>query len=483
MKAYGNIAPLNVQVVREFRGMDNRDSFNIPNEVSTWIHECTTEYYPIIRTRSSANSLGTLNFSNGNGLGAWKNTQMTVVVDGVWKRYDGGSVWTNIQTGLSTSAYCSFCNFQGNLSGIHLLMANGVDPVKKYDGTTVNNLANAPSGIQFIDAHDNRVYGATGNTIYYSGLRKPEDWTTLNDAGSIVVESANGETIVGIRAGLQHLLVFKNNSMYELYGTGPSNFRLIQVSDEIGIVNHRASVTLNGVVYFLHSKGFYRYTGGSQPDKTFSEPIQEIIKNASSLSDYSVVGTDGRFIYVSFYCPGYTGETNQNILMQYNPEKNVWCNFFSKRGEFRDFELMNDEMYGLCGQSVPFSSVIIFGRNTTTDSFNGTSSDIIGTIVTKAFNASLLSQNSRYVRLFISFISYSSNSVTVSYKTSMFNSITYGWTSVGTLSDNTGQLATGRLILPMDALQNKKYIKLRFDLAPDTRIIEYAFEVVGKPLV
>lgn len=484
MKAYGNIAPLNVQVIRDFKGMDNRNQFTMPDNVSTWLHNCTTEFYPEIRVRNGISTVGyaTISGSYGNGITTWKNSELNVIMSGTWKKYDGVSAWTTVTSGLSATAYCSFCNFQGNLAAINLLMANGVDAVKKYNGTTVSNLSGAPSGIAYIDAHDNRVYGATGNTIYFSALRKPEDWTTVDDAGSIVVESANGETIKGIRAGLQHLIVFKSNSMYELFGTGPANFRLIQVSDEIGIVNHRCSVTLNGVVYFLHSKGFYRYTGGSQPDKSFSQPIQQIIDNCYFGDEYNAVGTDGKFIYVSLYCPSYTSEsTYNNLLLQYNVEQGLWSNYYAYSTSLSDFEVMDGVIYGTSGSNG--GRVLKLNNGGTSDTFSGTSTVVTASMITKPFNYQLLAQKSRYVRLFISYVSSTSNSITIYYKSAIDNSRTSGWTSLTTVSDTTGQLVTARIVLPNSSIQENKYLKLRFDMVGNTRIIDYAFELLGKPLV
>lgn len=61
---------------------------------------------------------------------------------GVYKLNNG--TWTTVLSGLDTSAEWSFCNFQGNLSGINLIGANGVDPIKRYDGNTAQNLSGAP---------------------------------------------------------------------------------------------------------------------------------------------------------------------------------------------------------------------------------------------------------------------------------------------------------------------------------------------------
>lgn len=479
MKAYGDIAPLNVKVIRDFKGMDRRGIFNIPENSFAWLYDITTEYYPEIRTRKGVYTTGSITGSVANGLGSWKNSELHCVMSGNWQKYNG-TTWTSIASGLNSSAYCSFTNFQGNLAAINLLMANGVDPVKKYDGTTVSNLLNAPSGITYIDSHDNRVYGAAGNTVYFSALRKPEDWTTVNDAGSITVESPDGESIIGIRSGLQHLLIFKPNSMYELYGTGPANYRLVQVSEEVGIQNHRCSVTLNGMVYFLHRTGFYRYSGGSQPDKSFSQHIQPLIDRMSTTASYGAVGTDGNCIYVTIYSQGT--DSNPFYTLQFNPQYGLWSVYFRRAGstyiDFKDFEFMNGKFYGLYdGQVLDMKSS--FSQDRISNSL--APSSIFGIVITRAINANALFGSSRYLRLFYSYISTALPSVQIYMKTEVDDSES-NWTFYTSDTNPIGQLVNARYVFPNDTFQKNKYILLKFNLGVETRLIDIGFETIGKPL-
>src|SRR5690606_7925541 len=140
------------------------------------------------------------------GMGVWKDTELHAAFnDGTWRRFNGTS-WDQLASGLNTTARCDFTNFKGNLSEISIMMSNGVDPVKYYDGTSVKDLQNAPEKSQFIEQHDNRVYLAKENTVFFSALSKSQDWTSVNDAGEITMESSSGEKITAIIAGPKRLV-------------------------------------------------------------------------------------------------------------------------------------------------------------------------------------------------------------------------------------------------------------------------------------
>ena len=50
MKAFGDIAPLNVQVIRNFTGVDNRSLFNIDDTKSYLQNNMTADYFPLMNT-------------------------------------------------------------------------------------------------------------------------------------------------------------------------------------------------------------------------------------------------------------------------------------------------------------------------------------------------------------------------------------------------------------------------------------------------
>ena len=113
---------------------------------------------PAAKVRTGFTKLGTL-VAPVMGIALYKENQLNVISGGVWKRWNGSS-WNDIASGLSNSAKWNFTNFKGNFSDVALIASNGVDAVKVYDGTTITNLENAPTGLNFVTSHENRLYGA-----------------------------------------------------------------------------------------------------------------------------------------------------------------------------------------------------------------------------------------------------------------------------------------------------------------------------------
>ena len=67
----------------------------------------------------------------------------------------------------------------------------------------------------------------------FCGLNKIDDWSTANDAGSIDVTRAYGP-ITALTEFRDFVTAFTEYSMHVLYGTGPTNYNLADVSSEDG---------------------------------------------------------------------------------------------------------------------------------------------------------------------------------------------------------------------------------------------------------
>lgn len=313
-----NIGPIN-----KFLGVNTIDPFNAPIGSATSIKNLTAAggVAPALATRPAFDD-GWANFgASCAGLGLRLNTELHAVAGGTWRKYDGSS-WSNVLTGLDTTARWSFTNFKGNLSAINLIGVNGVDAARKYDGSTVSTLAGVPAGITFkmIDQHDNRLYASDGKAVYFCALRKPEDWTTIDEAGSIQIETNTGEDVSAIRAGMKHLMVFKRNMFSELWGTGPHNYTLQQIS-ETGAVGLNAVTVHDEAAYWIHDSGAYRYTGGL-PRKDFCLPVMGYFQKMNRTAAPNACATSSKDAVI-FSIPTGVSTTNDTTL-EYLPDFGVW---------------------------------------------------------------------------------------------------------------------------------------------------------------
>jgi hypothetical protein len=267
------------KVIRQFDGYNGLNAFSIKDEHGTKSLNLGTKRYPALSVRDGyIRVVPTGSILPIDGIGV-RGSELHAIQGGTWYRYTNTNTTVTMKTGLSIGNKWSFVNFKGNLANNSVLASNGVDKALKYDGTSVTEISGIPDKANYICTHDNRVYCAVDYTIYFSALRKPEDWTTVNDSGSIVVETADGKNITGLVAGSTHVTIFKNKSIHELYGTNPSNFQLKVVTDNLGSPTGNSAQVMNGVIIFLGNDGIYQYSGGSQPSSDFAMQVKDIVKS------------------------------------------------------------------------------------------------------------------------------------------------------------------------------------------------------------
>lgn len=372
-------------VQREFRGINTLDPFSIDSAFATEVKNLTSSKYPAASTRPGYSVLKTQGTTKVLGMGVWKDRELHVVFnDGTWHRLKDGT-WTQLLSGLNTSATWYFTNFKGGFADINLIATNGVDAPKRYDGTSVTNLGGAPATLNYIEQHDNRLYGMVSNILYFSELSVGTNWTTTSgndsDPGQIVIENAEGETVNGLLGGAGHIVIFQPSDVFELYGTSPSDYRKIPAADDIGLANGRCRTVLDAVIYFMGRGGIYAYSGGARPNKLFSRPVQKYI-DALSTTDLAncSMGTDGRYLYV--YIPGK--------ILEFNPEFGTWY----------VWEDISAACFARVGSSFYVGDtsgrVLLIGGETD----NGTA--ISGYWISKVFASETLVQVIRWIRAWVS---------------------------------------------------------------------------------
>lgn len=173
----------------------------------------------------------------------------------------------------------------------HLVETNGSEPPMEFDNTTwtlINTWRSAFSGFPFptmLEKHKNRLFLAdpTSNLTWsHSGDEK------LYEADSEApIFPQDGGNTVAIKSFSNSLMVFKDNGLvYQVYGEfnqdvvgAPTNIRLIDVPDNIGIIAGRTVVRNDdGQLYFMAETGFYTINMYMQVVKV-SWDIQPTIQN------------------------------------------------------------------------------------------------------------------------------------------------------------------------------------------------------------
>ena len=456
------------QSLRMFKGVSTLDPLSMDKSYSPQLKNLSGSGFPGLQTRPGYTALGAALTGRILGLGVWKDQQLHAAANGVWSKWNG-TTWDTLGSSLNTSAMWSFCNFQGNFADINLLGANGVNAVKKWDGTTLTDLSGAPAEAKYIDQHDNRVYVAKKNagtnnynTVAFSALRKATDWTTLDDAGEIVVETDNGEEINGLKAGNRHLLIFKPSSVHELWGTNPLNYQRETVATDIGLLSNQCAVVIQGTVYWMDRNSAYLY-GGARPRKDFALPVKGYYDNMNpaALSKASA-GTDGTNLYLSIPSTG----TEADTVLEYDTQYQVW--YVWKDLTPTLFANMAGDWY--LGDSL--GRVLKMGGSTD----NG--AVINYEWVSSPFGGGSLAQRLQWYRMWYVADVPAGSSMNVYLSKSAEGDV--DWTLVKSVSAN--ELQSGRIIIPINTVANANWVRVKFAGSGPMKITEFDYQQRELPM-
>lgn len=461
------VAP--THILREFRGINKLDQFSIADEFATDMKNLTSDKYPAFSTRSGYSLLGSAFANPILGLASWKNSELHAVSNGSWYRFTSGSWGSALVSGLSSSADWSFTNFKGNLPVINLIGANGVDAARRYTGTSVVTLTDAPSNANYITTYSNRLFCAVENSVHASELNVPTNWTTGIGADSdpfqINVNSMDGETINALRPGIGHLTIFKPNSMYEMFGEDISNVRIEPIDLEVGVINNKCVVTLNGIIFMIHRTGIYRYGGGTRPSRDFSQPVQWFIDNMNTTArDKCCIGTDGQKIYASI---PMTSSTAPDTVLVYDPKFDmwtVWKDFTAlhmAQSSFNAYMGFNDGKVVQLGGSTDNGTPIAYER------------------ISKPFGSMSLNKLIRWFKLWVMCDVPTGSSLTISVSPSANGN---DWVQVGFI-DPSANYQSKRIILTPTQIANSNYVRIKLSGSGPVAVYELDRDQREFPLV
>jgi hypothetical protein len=206
---------------------------------------------------SSGTNFTRLAFSSGNNIVA-SNTYGASFADWGKKLY--------MATGTSGVATYSWETGNAYASSISTIAANG----------DFNDNYNSPSRNKFpkcehIIVHANKMFAARTNdagTVYTNRLRwsheaEPEDWHSTDYIDFL----GGGDGITGLAVYAGQLIVFKQNSIYIVYGYETSDFSVVELTARLGVDSpHKIAVAENGIYFYSHPNGLFFYNGSTVVD-------------------------------------------------------------------------------------------------------------------------------------------------------------------------------------------------------------------------
>ena len=119
--------------------------------------------------------------------------------------------------------------------------------------------------LDFVCENENRVWGCKGNTIYCSKLGDPFNWNVFDGLATdaYAVDTGSAGNFTGCVSYLGYPIFFKEDHIYKVYGTMPSNFQVMGTSTLGVMAGCGKSLAVAGEVLFYVSRaGVMAYSGG-----------------------------------------------------------------------------------------------------------------------------------------------------------------------------------------------------------------------------
>lgn len=148
--------------------------------------------------------------------------------------------------------------------------------------------------MDFICECNNRLWGCKGDTIYSSALGDPKNFNKFDGVAtdSYAVDVGSAGDFTGCFSYLGYPIFFKEDSIYKVYGSKPSNYEAMASATMGAAIGSHLSFAIAGeTLYYMSRAGIVAYTGGIPSN--ISAPFDGArYKNA-------VGGSDGVKYYIS----------------------------------------------------------------------------------------------------------------------------------------------------------------------------------------
>lgn len=284
---------------------------------------------------------------------------------------------------------------------------------------TWQSRASSPAGkmpqCEHLAIHANKLFVANTteaglahpNRIRWSDEELPTNWVETD----YIDIFGGGKEITGMIVVNGVLTIFKENAIYVLYGyssvIGDEDFRLVQVSNDIGCANHHSMIaTESGIFFYSARKGLF-FFDGSNLNNIF-EPMRSAFDLGyinSAQPEAISVSAVGRRIWLSLpYSVDGSFPTQPTINLVYDPSMGSYTMFKTADGygtvDGIDFRTDSGEEWRLmCHPTVPaVLRVDMFNFSYDQIMTDGTESGFDTTYRTKWFDAGSFMQRKMFRR-------------------------------------------------------------------------------------
>lgn len=188
--------------------------------------------------------------------------------------------------------------------------------------TTIQNEP-PPAGTQYPCWHGNRLFVADAGNLYYSDIRNNTSLPEAFDAVNRVqpVSPKDGDSIIGLAAFKETLIIFKRFSVWRLDGLDPNSWVVSNISYDHGCTSAQSIVSAAGVLYWWSASGPVALDSpGSLPTEIGKRFIADSVASAVlNQTQFALVcaGYDEPNQLLLWAVPG-AGETRNTLLIPWN---------------------------------------------------------------------------------------------------------------------------------------------------------------------
>jgi aspartate 1-decarboxylase len=314
------------------------NQFNIKdNELSNSANIACYDY-PVIETRKDMYDL----LMEGNWLKYALGIRGSYIhaSDGTkWYYSLPGSInWTSIveNVGIGVSVATKFVEFRTELYTYTILPNNSTNVAVggyAYNGTTslVSLTSNAPKSHLYAVSKV-RLFGIDSNKrlLKYTVVGTITDWLG-SGSGELDLTNLNGDA-TAMTEFADHIIIWSNRSMFELYGDRTLNFELVEISNQVGCLGNSAYTEHGGNLYWAAKDGIYVYTGGypkkisDKIEKLYLQLVDKIL--GTSYESYVIAGHLNNKLY--FMIPSKAsegGNVNTGNILVYDTKYENWFKY------------------------------------------------------------------------------------------------------------------------------------------------------------
>jgi hypothetical protein len=196
----------------------------------------------------------------------------------------------------------------------YIFKLDGDEGTTPYTETGSLSVRRAVPDLLYICENENRLWGCDATTIYASKLGDAMNWNVFDglDTDAYAVDTGSAGSFTGCCSFLGYPIFFKEDHIYKVYGSLPSNFEIMG-SATLGVSEgSAASPAIAGeTLFYLSRAGVVAYSGGI-PRPVGAAFGTERHRNAAA-------GSDGLKYYVSMQ-----GEDGGWLLHVYDTQRGLW---------------------------------------------------------------------------------------------------------------------------------------------------------------